>query len=48
MVSAAQFAFTLAHEGPRDAVLDVFEAFFLDGQPLKDVEVAPVSDTYRK
>ena len=44
VVSAAQSAFTLAHDGPRDAVFDVFEAFFLDGPPLTDVEVAPVSD----
>jgi multidrug efflux pump subunit AcrA (membrane-fusion protein) len=28
VVSAAQSAFTLAHDGPRDAVFDVFEAFF--------------------
>jgi len=44
VVSAAQSAFTLAHDGPRDAVFDVFEAFFIDGRPLNDVEVAPVSD----
>lgn len=44
VVSAAHSAFTLAHDGPRDSVFDVFEAFFLDGQPLNDVEVAPVSD----
>ena len=42
VVSAAQSAFTLAHDGPRDAVFDVFEAFFLDGRPLADVDVAPV------
>lgn len=47
VVSAAQSAFTLAHDGPRDAVFDVFEAFFLDGRPLNDVEVAPVSDAAR-
>ncbi len=44
VVSAAQSAFTLAHDGPRDAVFDVFEAFFLDGRPLNEVDVAPVSD----
>lgn len=44
VVSAAQSVFTLAHDGPRDAVFDVFEAFFLDGPPLADVEVAPVGD----
>jgi RND family efflux transporter MFP subunit len=44
VVSAAQSAFTLAHDGPRDAVFDVFESFFLGGPPLADVEVAPVGD----
>ncbi|SOC47029.1 RND family efflux transporter MFP subunit [Rhizobium subbaraonis] len=44
VMSAAQPAFTLAHDGPRDAVFDVFEAFFLDGPPLANVEVAPVGD----
>ncbi len=44
VVSAAQSAFTLAHDGPRDAVFDVFEAFFLDGPPLENAEVAPVGD----
>jgi RND family efflux transporter MFP subunit len=47
VVSPAQSAFTLAHDGPRDAVFDVFEAFFLDGRPLNDVEVASVSDAAR-
>ncbi|MDL2400310.1 efflux RND transporter periplasmic adaptor subunit [Rhizobium mayense] len=47
VVSAAQPAFTIAHDGPRDAVFDVFEAFFLDGRPLNDVLVAPVSDPTR-
>ncbi|MFA1626358.1 efflux RND transporter periplasmic adaptor subunit [Rhizobium mongolense] len=44
VVSAAQSAFTLADDGPRDAVFDVFEAFFLNGPPLADVDVAPVGD----
>lgn len=44
VVSAAQSVFTLAHDGPRDVVFDVFEAFFLDGPPLEDVAVAPVGD----
>jgi len=44
VVSAAQPAFTLAHDGPRDAVFEVFEAFFLEGRPLADVEVAPIAD----
>ncbi|MGX1258908.1 efflux RND transporter periplasmic adaptor subunit [Sinorhizobium fredii] len=44
VVSAAQAAFTLAHDGPRDAVFAVFEAFFMEGRPLADVDVAPVAD----
>ncbi|MEK1933762.1 MAG: efflux RND transporter periplasmic adaptor subunit, partial [Pararhizobium sp.] len=44
VVSAAQPAFTLANDGPRDVVFDVFEAFFLSGRPSNDVEVAPVGD----
>jgi membrane fusion protein, multidrug efflux system len=44
VVSAAQSAFTLAHDGPRDAVFDVFESFFLGGPPSAVVEVAPVGD----
>jgi membrane fusion protein, multidrug efflux system len=44
VVSAAQAAFVLAHEGPRDAVFNVFEAFFLEGRPLANVEVAPIAD----
>ncbi|MDL2410862.1 efflux RND transporter periplasmic adaptor subunit, partial [Rhizobium calliandrae] len=47
VVSAAQSAFTLAHDGPRDAVFDVFEAFFLDGPPLPDVDVAAIEDPTR-
>lgn len=48
VVSAAQAVFTLAHDGSRDAMFNVFEAFFLEGQPLADVEVAPVGDRSRK
>jgi RND family efflux transporter MFP subunit len=44
VVSAAQPAFTLAHNGARDAVFNVFEAFFIEGQPLPGVDVAPVAD----
>jgi len=43
VVSAAQPAFTLAHDGPRDAAFDVFEAFFLAGQPADKAKIAPVS-----
>jgi len=48
VVSPAQAAFTLAHNGPRDAVFNVFEAFFLEGQPLPGVDVAPVEDRTAK
>ncbi len=48
VVSAAQAVFTLAHDGPRDAVFDVFEAFFLAGQPAADTEVAPIADLARQ
>lgn len=44
VVSAAQAAFTLAHDGPRDAVFSIFEAFFMEGRPLSEVVVAPVAD----
>ncbi|PTM98955.1 efflux RND transporter periplasmic adaptor subunit [Mycoplana dimorpha] len=44
VVSPAQSVFTLAHDGQRDAVFDVFEAFFLDGRPSADIEVAPLVD----
>ena len=44
VVSAAQPALTLAHDGPRDAVFDVFEAFFLAGQPNDKATVAPISN----
>lgn len=42
VVSAAQAALTLAHDGPRDATFDVFEALFLEGAPADDVAVAPI------
>lgn len=44
VVSSAQTVFTLAQDGPRDAVFQVFEAYFLDGQPLSDIEVSLVAD----
>ncbi|MCE6074630.1 efflux RND transporter periplasmic adaptor subunit [Agrobacterium vitis] len=44
VVSAAQAALTLAHDGPRDAVFDMFEAFFLEGAPSDTVEVSPIGD----
>lgn len=48
VVSAAQTAFTLAHDGPREAVFDLYETFFLEGRPHSDVDVALVVDPDRK
>lgn len=48
VVSAAEVAFTLAQNGPRDAVFNVFEAFFLDGRPNTVVTIAPINDLDRK
>ena len=42
VVSAAQTTVSLAHDGQRDAVFDVFEAFFLEGAPSDYVRVAPL------
>ncbi|WP_409160535.1 efflux RND transporter periplasmic adaptor subunit [Pectobacterium sp. B2J-2] len=44
VVSSAQTAFTLAQDGHRDAVFQVFEAYFLNGQPLKNIDVSRVAD----
>lgn len=43
VVSAAQAALTIAHDGPRDAVFDVYEAFFLKGEPSREVDVAAIN-----
>jgi membrane fusion protein, multidrug efflux system len=48
VVSAAQAALTIAHDGPRDAVFDVYEAFFLNGEPSKDVDVSSLNDPGHK
>lgn len=48
VVTAAQAALTIAHDGPRDAVFDVYEAFFLEGEPSKDVVVSSISNPDRK
>ncbi|WP_425356396.1 efflux RND transporter periplasmic adaptor subunit [Xaviernesmea rhizosphaerae] len=47
VAQAAQSIFTLAHDGPRDAVFNVFEALFLQ-KSLDHVEVAPLSDPSEK
>lgn len=41
---AAQTVFTLAHDGKRDAVFNVFESLFLNNQPDANIEVSLLSD----
>ncbi|MEI7209401.1 efflux RND transporter periplasmic adaptor subunit [Pectobacterium carotovorum] len=48
VVSAAQPVLTLAHGQERDAVFNVFEAYFLKGEPLKTVTVHPVGNAEEK
>jgi membrane fusion protein, multidrug efflux system len=48
VVSPAQAALTIAHDGPRDAVFDIYEAFFLKGEPSTPVEVRSISDPGQK
>jgi membrane fusion protein, multidrug efflux system len=48
VVSAAQPVLTIARDGPRDVVFDVYEAFFLKGEPSQQVEVSPISNPGRK
>lgn len=43
VVSAAQTAMTLAHDGPRDAVFNVYEFYFLHGAPEGEVAVSAVA-----
>lgn len=43
VAQAAQSVFTLAHDGPRDAVFNVFESLFLQEQPDSKVEVSLLS-----
>lgn len=44
VVALAQPAYTLARDGGRDAVFNVFKAFFLEGEPQADVRVALVDN----
>ncbi|WAJ28389.1 efflux RND transporter periplasmic adaptor subunit [Antarcticirhabdus aurantiaca] len=44
VAAAAQPVFTLAHDGPREAVFNVYEALLLGAPPQSDVEVRLVSD----
>ncbi|MFS8054108.1 efflux RND transporter periplasmic adaptor subunit [Rhizobium sp. BR 317] len=48
VAQAAQSVFTLAHDGPRDAVFNVFESLFLKERPDKQVEVALISNAARR
>ena len=48
VVSAAQAALTIAHDGPRDAIFDIDESFFLKGEPTSEVQVAPINDPAQK
>ncbi|WP_337266893.1 efflux RND transporter periplasmic adaptor subunit [Oryzifoliimicrobium ureilyticus] len=48
VAQAATSVFSLAHDGPRDAVFDVFEALYLGQKPEGNVTVALISDPTRK
>jgi RND family efflux transporter MFP subunit len=48
VAQAAQTVFILAHDGPRDAVFDVFEALFLRNQPDSEISVSLLSDPSKK
>ncbi|WP_437615981.1 efflux RND transporter periplasmic adaptor subunit [Erwinia sp. V71] len=48
VVSSAQTVFTLAQDGQHEAVFQVFEAYFLHGQPLTNVDIALVTDRSRQ
>ncbi|AUH08229.1 Multidrug resistance protein MdtE precursor [Dickeya solani] len=45
VVSATQSVLTLAHDGVRDAVFNVFEAYFINGEPLKMVSIHPIDES---
>lgn len=44
VAQAAQTIFTLAHDGPRDAVFNVFESLFLHNQPDSKITVSLLSN----
>ncbi len=48
VAQAAQTIFALAHDGPRDAVFDVYESLYLKRKPQDNVTVALISDPQRK
>ncbi|MCA7011319.1 efflux RND transporter periplasmic adaptor subunit [Dickeya dadantii] len=45
VVSTAQSVLTLAHDGAKDAVFNVFEAYFINGEPLKTVNIHPIDES---
>lgn len=47
VAQAAQLVFTLAHDGPRDAVFDVYESLFLERDIDNLVNVSLLSDSAR-
>uniref|UniRef100_UPI000E20729D HlyD family efflux transporter periplasmic adaptor subunit n=2 Tax=Pseudomonadota TaxID=1224 RepID=UPI000E20729D len=47
VAQAAQLVFTLAHDGPRDAVFDVYESLFLERDTDNLVNVSLLSDPAR-
>ncbi|WP_144576718.1 efflux RND transporter periplasmic adaptor subunit [Agrobacterium sp. DE0009] len=47
VAQAAQLVFTLAHDGPRDAVFDVYESLFLERDINNLVDVSLLSDPAR-
>ncbi|WP_436799539.1 efflux RND transporter periplasmic adaptor subunit [Rhizobium oryzicola] len=48
VAQAAQSVFSLAHDGPRDAVFDVYESLYLNRKPEGRVTVSLISDPSRK
>lgn len=48
VAQAAQSVFSLAHDGPRDAVFDVYEAVFLRGRLEEDISISLLSETSRR
>ncbi|MDQ0456113.1 efflux RND transporter periplasmic adaptor subunit [Rhizobium paknamense] len=47
VAQAAQAVFSLAHDGPRDAVFDVYESLYLHRAPGDEVKVSLLSDPRR-
>ncbi|MBZ5762615.1 efflux RND transporter periplasmic adaptor subunit [Rhizobium sp. VS19-DR104.2] len=47
VAQAASAVFTLAHDGPRDAVFNVYESLFLKNKPVDKVTITLLSDPTR-